>query len=374
MRSFVSLLLCAALLLTPGLIFAEDAPAEPKPVEDKLAKPSKAWGAINMASRRVPRAERPEMMKAAALEYLAEYDKRGGEAVGSEALRLGYIQRAAEKWDAAAGSFRSVWSNEDLEDGLRDQGAYNEMRVLRSEDARTALGAETCAKTIGILLAYAEGMGVEGRLSMRSRIEGGLAGVLTAIERKMEAKALRLALIKRDPMQTSRQYSGLVWGLLNKTHAMEDYEQLRAEAKRLVDMLVTQQKKAADIAQAKLDAAIARLKEFSPDSVTVGRQDQAKADDPDEHARAGRLRRAARGRARQELHRAHRGHAQALPHARRGGAGVVARARLRRHQGARRTQGQGSSCSISGPRGAPGASAASLPSVTSCATTRSAAS
>ena len=71
---------------------------------------------------------------------------------------------------------------------------------LGSKDARTALGTETCAKTIEALLAYAEGMGVEKRLRMRSNIEGNLAGVLTAIERKKERRELDEMVVQRHSL------------------------------------------------------------------------------------------------------------------------------------------------------------------------------
>ncbi len=263
MRTIWTLALVLALLPLAGL-------ARPTPVhaDEMLEKPSVAWSGINAEARKERAyAKRRELIKTAAASYLEQFQAKGGMALGQEALSLGFIQRAAEQWQPAMLSFRSVWANAANSEGMRDQGAMHEARLLANADLRKTLGAKPCAAAIAALRHYAGAIEDEKRGSMRSSIESNLAGAIQATGDKQGAYDLRLAIAKRDPAMVARLYRSLVHGLLGKTHAMEGYDKARTDAKDLLALLSTQQAKAVELAEAKRKTAFAALTENSPASL-----------------------------------------------------------------------------------------------------------
>jgi thiol-disulfide isomerase/thioredoxin len=268
MRPTTALLLCLALglVLRPGVARADDAPSAKQPAA--LPAPSEAWSQVQREAMAVhDYAQRRAAIQKGARAYLEAFAKQGRMALGAEALSLGYLQQAAEQWVAAAGSFRSVWGNADLEAGLRDQGALQEARLLANSSARAALGAKACHAAVEGLLAQAKTMEGETRAKLRSSVETYLGYALDAEGRKPEAYALRLTLVNRDPTRTSAVARSLVSDLLGRSHAMADYDGMRADAKTLVEMLTGLQKRAAEMADAQRDEALANLKKASPDSL-----------------------------------------------------------------------------------------------------------
>lgn len=263
MRTTCTALMLACLLALPAIVLADETPADPKP----LTKPSQAWQEINAEARKAPRAQWSAKAKELAGAYLEQFATTGGMALGSEALSLGYIQRAAEQWKAAAGSFRSVWGNAENAAGLRDQGAMHEARLLAGKDAREAVGAEACAKTLESITAYAADIRDESRSSMRTSIETNLASALESMEKKDAAHAMRVAIVTRDPLAVSRLYRSLVHGMLGKSHKLADYDKVRAESKGMLELLAAQQAKAIEILEAKNTAALDAVKQASPDSL-----------------------------------------------------------------------------------------------------------
>ena len=263
MRTTCTALLLACLLAMPAIVLADETPADTK----ALAKPSQAWQEMNAEVRKAPRPQQRDKMKALAGAYAEAFSKQGGMALGNEALSLGFIQRAAEQWDAAAGSFRSVWANAENPAGLRDQGAMHESRLLGSSDARGAIGGEACLKTLESLEQYAGDIQDESRMSMRSQIESNLASALESMDKKDAAHDMRIAIVKRDPLMASRLYRSLVHGLLGSTHSLDGYAKAQAASKGMLELLAAQQAKAIEILEAKEKEALANLAEKSPDSL-----------------------------------------------------------------------------------------------------------
>jgi len=267
MRMTFTLLLTLALLVVPGLGFADETPAKDDLSKADLAKPSVAWRDINMGSRKIAYAKRREHVKAEAAAYLAAFSAKGSMALGSEALSFAFIQRGAQQWESAAVTFRSIWANAENPETLRDQAAMHEAGLLAGKELREILGGETCLKSLESLTSYSAGLGTDTRLAMRSSIENNLARVLDAIERKQDAHDLRVAVVTRDPTMVSRMYRSLVSGLLGSTHALDGYEKVRADVKPLLELLAAQQAKAVELAEAKHKQALANLGENSPASV-----------------------------------------------------------------------------------------------------------
>lgn len=263
MRTMLTAFALVAMLALPAFVLAEDAPAP----ADALEKPSTAWQTINAEVRKAPRPAQRAKLKELSAAYLERFSAKGGMALGTEPLSLGYIQRAAEDWGAAARSFRSVWANADLADGTRDQAAMHEARLLANKDHRDALGADATTKTIDALTTYTAVIEDEKRLGMRSTIEGSVASALDAMEQKDAALALRTEIIKRDPLQASRMMRPLMSGLLGSTHSMDGYAKIQEASKGLLELLAVQHAKALETLKAKRETAVAALKESNPDAV-----------------------------------------------------------------------------------------------------------
>ena len=270
MRSRLTLPLVLALVLgtLPAVVRADDSPAAGEDATQPPEKPSDAWAKINAQARTLRYPQNRAAVKSGAQAYLAAFEKRGAMALGAEALSLGYLQRAAEQWRAASVSFRSVWANAENASDLRDEAAVAAAQLLGNDTLREGLGAPACAATVRALLDYAGAMGEEARGERRSAIETALASVLDDAHEPDKAFDLRIAVIKRDPDQTARLYRSLTHGLLARTHAMEGYDALRVEARSVKELLLAQQARALETAQARLATTMAKLKEASPESVT----------------------------------------------------------------------------------------------------------
>ncbi|MDA1194062.1 MAG: TlpA family protein disulfide reductase [Planctomycetota bacterium] len=254
------LLACLLALLLCAPVGAEDA-APP------LATPSVAWGQMNQTAQVLPYAQRAAALQAAAQEYLAAFAHRGAMAMGAEALPLGLIQRAGEQWRAAAATFRAAWVTEENPENVRDSGALQESSLLMVEAYRALLRPEATQGGVTLLRGYAEGMAGDGRQTLRSSVESNLADVLEAEKRELEAHALRVAIVTRDPSAVARLYRALVFGLLHRTHKLAEYDAVRKDADGLLGLLSAQQAQAIVLAEARAAEALAELKAASPESL-----------------------------------------------------------------------------------------------------------
>ena len=263
MRTTFTAFALALLLAVPAIVIADETPT----TADTLEKPSTAWQQINADARKSPRPQQRAKLKSLSEAYLEAFSTKGGMALGNEAMSLGFIQRAAEQWDAAARSFRSVWANPELSDGMRDQGAMHESRLLTNKDLRDKLGAETCAKTMESLKAYAGDMSDEKRMGMRGTIESNLASALDAMDKKDAAREMRVAIVKRDPLMAARMMRPLVSGLLGSTHSMDGYAKLQGEVGPMLELLKAQQAKAVEIWTDRHKSAMQKIADESPASL-----------------------------------------------------------------------------------------------------------
>ena len=289
-------LLLITLVVAPVLARAEDPPAAPpaakkgdekkpddekKPGDEKgddvrpttpaaapaLASPTTAYRDLRMEVGKQPYPKRAEFLKASAQDSLQKWMEAGTLALGDELYSLAMLQQAAEQWESAAKSYAFVVASKDVTPSIALAAAKTEAELYADSKARDAIGAEAVGRALTRLLAHAATMSDEGQQRTRGSIETTVANVFESLERKQEAHDLRVSIAKRDPMLVGSVQRALVWGLLGKSHAMDGYANVRAEAEPVMAMLKQQQAKAVVLTQAKLDEAVAALKASAPDAL-----------------------------------------------------------------------------------------------------------